>query len=560
MLLFNHSWLKNYDYVQSLHTQTLVKLDEKIPTIYPISEENLNVLKEIYTSHKKEINDKYYIAVQNVPYYLETLYQRTDITSLERDASAFLDMLFLTPFTPDYYQTRRGCGEYYYTNGIPIPSIQAAYTFLETIFQPYLVNHSYTKPARLTALLNTFSTLLAIDKQLIISKQLEMQEQSVNHGLETIQTANMELEHAAELQQSLTEQNAAILDVTSSMDELTASINEVSGTVGVIANRNKKSLEELNTNITDLGGTILLLEDANRTQHTAGKSVEILVERVKNVDSMLRIIQDIAEQTNLLALNASIEAARAGDAGKGFAVVANEVRKLADDTKSSTKNINQDIQELFKLTDELENISKDSEAQLSDSVTRTQTITTALISLNKELQNHGIEFTTLVETTTAQSMVSEGVATNFAAFSELIASDNQLASKVGIDIFNLSKVMQTYRLNHLENLRHQSKEQRISTARVSTLHLTWLAYNYTYGFSDSDTLEILEVKDHPIYELAHTLEAVHHAPRLRTLASTFVDHSNKLLRTPTSDSTSIAKYYNAITEQTAKILEFLHTI
>src|SRR5471030_966239 len=97
----------------------------------------------------------------------------------------------------------------------------------------------------------------------------------------------------------------------------------------------KKSYEGKNA-IEEMVEIIKSLEKENRNNT---ESIHELARRFTKVNEVVQLITNIASQTNLLALNAAIEAARAGEHGKGFAVVSGEIKKLAEMTKQSTKDI-----------------------------------------------------------------------------------------------------------------------------------------------------------------------------------------------------------------------------
>jgi methyl-accepting chemotaxis protein len=84
----------------------------------------------------------------------------------------------------------------------------------------------------------------------------------------------------------------------------------------------------------------------SESAHEVGMAIAKLEQGMEAVGGMAQVISGIASQTGLLALNAAIEAARAGEQGKGFAVVASEVRKLADQSEASARQINERITDI----------------------------------------------------------------------------------------------------------------------------------------------------------------------------------------------------------------------
>lgn len=220
------------------------------------------------------------------------------------------------------------------------------------------------------------------------------------------------------------------------VDNLSEQIDFVYESYGRITDETKK-INDLN-NI-GLDSVSILREKAKENNDTAEKIfavVEKLTNTTNDIGLFVESIESIAEQTNLLALNAAIEAARAGEAGRGFAVVAEEVRKLADQSRKSTEEINvlmKSIQEESQLAIQSMELMKKMSQEQNMAVNKTDSafndianaITNIVGKINEvnksveKMQNDKIQVTSAIENI---SSVSEETA---AASEEVAATTEQ---------------------------------------------------------------------------------------------------------------------------------------
>ena len=143
-------------------------------------------------------------------------------------------------------------------------------------------------------------------------------------------------------------QASSVSETSSSIDEMVASIQRVADTAKVLLDISQRSREEVQAGIATMQKTTEGLNRINDSIESSAGIIDVLGTRADDIGKIIEVIDDLAEQTNLLALNAAIEAARAGEHGLGFAVVAEEVRKLAEKSASSTKEISELIQSIQK--------------------------------------------------------------------------------------------------------------------------------------------------------------------------------------------------------------------
>lgn len=243
----------------------------------------------------------------------------------------------------------------------------------------------------------------------------------------TLEQIGGEVLHASESLSSTTQNVASSLQETAASIEELTSIEKINAERAVRASSLSQSCQESFTQ-----GEVAM----NRLM----QSMHDITSSSKQIEAVIKVIEDIAFQTNLLALNAAVEAARAGEQGKGFAVVAEAVRNLAQRSATSAKDINhmirasvanvqsgssmaqsnvETLQKVVADIKEIASLNRDISTACRDQAERLSLVSKAVNQIDQSTQQNAVAAVQVAE-------ASDGVATQVKGLNELVVWLNEM--------------------------------------------------------------------------------------------------------------------------------------
>jgi heam-based aerotactic trancducer len=387
-----------------------------------IRQADLEVLKgveEVITPIAATVAEAFYDSVLMDPELRRIVETTSSVERLRTSMEYYLTSAFDGMFTDNRIKDATHIGVVHDRVDVPLMSYIGATLQIDRYVYPALVGRFQDDPVSLCKALMAYRKMLTADVAIIVqafidSRFVEAQAKSeLLVGRLDDQTA-----HLSQQQDELDKVSAELAAASQEAHASASSVSELAGAMANEADGANELVEQAVRSSSD-GGLVVA-----RAAETVAKlklavdgivtEISALSQQGEDITRIVGVITGIAEQTNLLALNAAIEAARAGEHGRGFAIVAEEVRRLADRTRESLRDINElndkSLQAIINVREAVESSAQEADAvetetvaardsfeAIENSVTRTAAALRTIVAAVGTVNSSSRELTTMSE-------------------------------------------------------------------------------------------------------------------------------------------------------------------
>lgn len=303
-------------------------------------------LQPIIEQHLTEIVDCFYQNLEKESSLMKIIKDHSTIEKLKKTLCTHVQEMFRGRVDDTYIKQRYIIAHVHVKVGLEPKWYMCA-------FQDLL--HSLLNIAKqhVDSLEEYIQVVLAITKILSLEQQIVLEAYELENERIRKEAEEVKNQMMLRVNQNATELAAISEETSSSIQQMTEKSNQIKAVTQAGSDVAISTEEKSEEGIKRLKRLEAVMKETEQSMINISTDMRYLTDNTKKIEQIVVLVTSIAEQTNLLALNAAIEAARSGEHGRGFAIVAEEVRKLAEGTKSSVSEVSQLISNITNTTHQM---------------------------------------------------------------------------------------------------------------------------------------------------------------------------------------------------------------
>jgi len=237
------------------------------------------------------------------------------------------------------------------------------------------------------------------------------------------------------------QQSAAVREIVSTMEDSDKLSKSIATKIGEVTRISEDTRQIVDNGFSIIKDSLSKMDEIMNANADTIQGIKLLGEKIDSIWDIVNIINGIADQTKIIAFNAELEASAAGEAGKNFQIVATEIRRLADNTVSSTNEIRSKINEIQHSSDRLIITSEEGTGKIKQGLDLSN-------GLRKQFDD--ILRSSEISVSSAEQ-ISVSIKQQVSAFEQILLTLKQISE--GIDNFVVSTSSMT---NFTESLKNKS--------------------------------------------------------------------------------------------------------